>query len=166
MSEIVLNRVDDRLIHGQVMIGWLGLRRANTVWIADDAVATNPMMLDIFRFAAPSGIKIEAFTVDKIAEKLRDLSSGHDRTILLAKVPKTFLRLLEKGYRASDINYGAMAHKANSRNIASNCDLSAEEIEDTEKLHQQGIRIWIQLVPSGGQKPIEWEVARKKAGLK
>ncbi len=40
MSEIVLNRVDDRLIHGQVMIGWLGLRRANTVWIADDAVAT------------------------------------------------------------------------------------------------------------------------------
>jgi len=94
------------------------------------------------------------------------LSSGHDRIILLAKVPKTFLRLLEKGYRASDINYGAMAHKANSRNVASNCDLSSEEIEDTEKLHQQNIRIWIQLVPFGGQKPMEWEAARKKAGLK
>ncbi len=145
MSEIVLNRVDDRLIHGQVMIGWLGL--------------------DIFRFAAPSGIKIEAFTIDKVAEKLRTLNSGHDRIILLAKVPKTFLRLLEKGYRASDINYGAMAHKAKSRNVASNCDLSLEEIEDTEKLYQQGIRIWIQLVPFGGQKPIEWGVARKKAGL-
>jgi len=166
MSEIVLNRVDDRLIHGQVMTGWLGLRRASAIWIADDAVATNPMMLDIFRFAAPSGIKIEAFTIDKIAEKLRDLSSGHDRIILLAKVPKTFLRLLEKGYKASDINYGAMAHKANSRNVASNCDLSSEEIEDTEKLHQQNIRIWIQLVPFGGQKPMEWGVARKKAGLK
>ena len=165
MSEIVLNRVDDRLIHGQVMTGWLGLRRANAIWIADDAVATNPMMLDIFRFAAPSGIKIEAFTIDKVAEKLRTLNSGHDRIILLAKVPKTFLRLLEKGYRASDINYGAMAHKAKSRNVASNCDLSLEEIEDTEKLHQQGIRIWIQLVPFGGQKPIEWAVARKKAGL-
>ena len=166
MSEIVLNRVDDRLIHGQVMTGWLGLRRASAIWIADDAVATNPMMLDIFRFAAPSGIKIEAFTLDAIAEKLRDLSSGHDRIILLAKVPKTFLRLLEKGYRASDINYGAMAHKPNSRNIASNCDLLPEEIEDTEKLHRQGIRVWIQLVPFGGQRPIEWEAARKKAGLK
>jgi len=149
-----------------VMTGWLGLRRASAIWIADDAVATNPMMLDIFRFAAPSGIKIEAFTLDAIAEKLRDLSSGHDRIILLAKVPKTFLRLLEKGYRASDINYGAMAHKPNSRNLASNCDLLPEEIEDTEKLHQQGIRVWIQLVPFGGQKPIEWEAARKKAGLK
>lgn len=165
MSEIVLNRVDDRLIHGQVMTGWLGLRRASAIWIADDAVATNPMMLDIFRFAAPSGIKIEAFTIDKIAEKLRDLSSGHDRIILLAKVPKTFLRLLEKGYKASDINYGAMAHKANSRNVASNCDLLPEEIADTERLHQQGIRIWIQLVPFGGQKPMEWQAARKKVGL-
>jgi PTS system mannose-specific IIB component len=124
------------------------------------------MMLDIFRFAAPSGVRLEAFTVDKMAEKLSGLSSGSDRVILLAKVPKTFLRLVEKGYKPSDINYGAMAHKAGSRNIASNCDLSNEEIEDTEKLYQHGIRVWIQLVPMGSQKPIEWEVARKKAGLK
>jgi PTS system mannose-specific IIB component len=166
MSEVVLNRVDDRLIHGQVMTGWLGVRRANTIWIADDAVASNPMMLDIFRFAAPSGVKIEAFTIEKMAERLVDLSKGNDRIILLTKVPQTFLRLMEKGYRPSDINYGAMAHKAKARNVAPNCDLSPEEIEDTEKLYQQGMRIWIQLVPFGGQKPIEWETARKKAGLK
>jgi D-glucosaminate PTS system EIIB component len=166
MSEIVLNRVDDRLIHGQVMTGWLGLRRANSIWIADDGVATNPMMLDIFRFAAPSGVKLEAFSIDNIAERLHGLSSGHDRVILLAKVPRTFLHLLEKGYRPSDINYGAMAHKPNSRNVASNCDLAPAEIEDTEKLHRQGIRIWIQLVPFGGQKPLEWETVRKKVGLK
>lgn len=166
MSEVVLNRVDDRLIHGQVMTGWLGARRANTIWIADDAVASNPMMLDIFRFAAPSGVKIEAFTIEKMAERLIDLSKGNDRIILLTKVPQTFLRLMEKGYRPSDINYGAMAHKAKARNVAPNCDLSPEEIEDTEKLYQQGMRIWIQLVPFGGQKPIEWETARKKAGLK
>lgn len=166
MSEVVLNRVDDRLIHGQVMTGWLGLRRANTIWIADDAVATNPMMLDIFRFAAPSGISIEAFTIDRVAEKLLNMGSAHDRIIVIAKVPKTFVRLLEKGYRASDINYGAMAHKPNARNIASNCDLSPEEIEDTEKLHQSGIRVWIQLVPFGGQKMLEWSNVRKKAGLK
>lgn len=166
MSEIVLNRVDDRLIHGQVMTGWLGLRRANTIWIVDDAVATNPMMLDIFRFAAPSGITIEAFTIDRMSERLRNLESGHDRIIIIAKVPKTFLRLLEQGYKPSDINYGAMAHKPHSRSVASNCELSPEEIEDTEKLHQHGIRVWIQLVPFGGIKVVEWAAARKKAGLK
>lgn len=164
MSEVVLHRVDDRLIHGQVMTGWLGLRSANTIWIVDDAVATNPMMLDIFRFAAPAGVKIEAFTIDKVAPRLLDLGAGNDRIILLAKVPKTFLRLLEKGYRPADINYGAMAHKAQSRNVAPNCDLSPEEIADTEALYKYQIRVWIQLVPFGG-KPVEWETARKKAGL-
>src|SRR5215467_9687542 len=164
MSEVVLHRVDDRLIHGQVMTGWLKLRNANTVWIVDDAIASNPMMLDIFRFAAPAGVKIEAFTVDSIAPRLLDLSKGNDRIILLAKVPKTFLRLLEKGYRPADVNYGAMAHKAQSRNVAPNCDLSPEEIADTQALYKSQIRVWIQLVPFGS-KPVEWEAARKKAGL-
>jgi D-glucosaminate-specific PTS system IIB component len=165
MSEVVLHRVDDRLIHGQVMTGWLGLRSANTIWIVDDGVATNPMMLDIFRFAAPAGIKMEAFTVDKAAERLLDLGKGNDRIIVLAKVPKTFLRLLEKGYRPADLNFGAMAHKAQSRNVAPNCDMTLEEIADAEALSKQQVRIWIQLVPFGGQKPVEWETARKKAGL-
>ncbi|HET7375981.1 MAG TPA: PTS sugar transporter subunit IIB, partial [Anaerolineae bacterium] len=79
---------------------------------------------------------------------------------------KTFLRLMEKGYRPSDVNYGAMAHKAQSKNVASNCDLSPEEIADTEALFKQGIRVWIQLVPFGGQKEVEWEKARQKVGLK
>jgi len=165
MSEVVMNRVDDRLIHGQVITGWVGLRNVNSILIADDAVATNPMMLDIFRFAAPSGIKLGAMTVDKAAEKLLNLKEGNERIMLITKVPKTFLRLMELGYRPSDVNYGAMAHKPQSRNVAPNCDLSPEEIADTESLYKQGIRVWIQLVPFGGQKAVEWEKARQKAGM-
>ena len=160
-----MNRIDDRLVHGQVMTGWLGLRRANTIWIVDDAVATNPMMLDIFRFAAPAGIKMEAMAIDAATQRLSDLSQGGDKIILIAKVPKTFVRLLEGGYRPSDINIGAMAHKAQSRNVTQNCDLSPEEIEDTEVLHNTGIRIWIQLVPFGGHRAMDWKDARRKVGL-
>jgi D-glucosaminate-specific PTS system IIB component len=166
MSEVVMNRVDDRLIHGQVITGWLGLRNANAIWIVDDAVATNPMMLDIFKFAAPANCKIEAFTIDAAAERLQKLNEGKERVLLITKVPKTFLRLMELGYRPSDVNYGAMAHKAQSKNVAPNCDLSPEEIADTEALYKQGIRVWIQLVPFGGQKETDWEKARQKVGLK
>jgi D-glucosaminate PTS system EIIB component len=165
MSEIVMNRIDDRLVHGQVMIGWLGLRGASAIWIVDDVTANTPMMLDIFRFAAPAGIKMEALTVDQAAERLSDLNKGNDKIIMIVKVPKTFLRLLEKGYRPSDINYGAMAHKPQSRNVTQNCDLSPEEIEDTEKLCGEGIRIWIQLVPFGGYKATDWKDVRQKLGL-
>ncbi len=166
MSTVVMNRIDDRLIHGQVITGWLGLRSANTIIIVDDVVAKTPMMLDIFRFAAPAGVKLAAMTVDQASEKLKNLDQGNERIMLLTKFPNTFLRLLEKGYKPEDINYGAMAHKANSKTVAPNCDLTQQEIEDTEKLYNSGIRIWIQLVPFGGQKETDWSSVRNKLGLK
>ena len=160
-----MNRIDDRLVHGQVMIGWLGLRGANSIWIVDDVVANTPMMLDIFKFAAPAGINMQAMTVDQAAERLKNLSGGNEKVIMIAKVPKTFVRLLEAGYKPADINYGAMAHKAGARNVTQNCDLSPEEIEDTERLYKEGIRVWIQLVPFGGYKAIDWSGVRGKLGL-
>ena len=166
MSTVVLNRIDDRLIHGQVIVGWLGLRNANSILIVDDVVAKTPMMLDIFRFAAPSGVKLEANTVEQATGRLTTLEKGNDRILLITKFPNTFLQLLELGYKPTDINYGAMAHKANSKNVAPNCDLTPQEIEDTEKLYQSGIRIWIQLVPFGGQKEVEWVNVRNKLGFK
>jgi D-glucosaminate PTS system EIIB component len=166
MSTVVMNRIDDRLIHGQVITGWLGLRSANNILIVDDVVAKTPMMLDIFRFAAPSGVLLAAMTVDQAAERLQNLDKGSERIMLLAKFPSTFIRLLEKGYKPTDINYGAMAHKANSRNVAPNCDLTQQEIDETEKLYRSGIRIWIQLVPFGGQKETDWSSVRSKLGIK
>ena len=169
MAEIGMNRIDDRLIHGQVMIGWLQLRNANTIWIVDDKVANTPMLIDIFSFAAPAGIKIEAFTVDDAGEKLVKLDElGNKKIILLVKEPETFLRLLEKGYKPEDINYGAMGAKSaeiSTIEVAPNCSLTDEEIQHTEELQNRGIRVWIQLTPFGGQRVTEWTKARKKAGL-
>jgi PTS system mannose-specific IIB component len=124
------------------------------------------MMLDLFRFAAPPGIKLEAIVVDTAIERLKNLAQGNDRIMILAKVPSTFLRLLDSGYKPADINYGAMASKPNSKNVAPNCNLTAQEIEETEKLHQAGIRVWIQLVPLGGQKEVDWTSIRSKLGFK
>jgi mannose/fructose/N-acetylgalactosamine-specific phosphotransferase system component IIB len=171
MSEIVMNRIDDRLIHGQVMVTWVGMKRCNTIWIVDDQVAKNPMMLDIFSFAAPQGIKIDAFTIDQASEQIKSLSPdrGNKRIILLVKHPESFVRLTDAGYIPDDINYGAMANKSvdpkAAVEVAPNCMLSLQDIEFTEKLHNRGIHIWIQLVPHGGHKVVDWKDARKKAGL-
>lgn len=164
MAEIVMSRVDDRLVHGQVITGWLGLRNANCIWIVDDDVATDQVMLNIFRFATPTGVKLEVFTIDQAAEKVTSLGKGHERILLLAKCPGTFLRLVEKGYMPEDINYGAIANKPGSTNVGPNCALSAQEMNDTEKMYQQGIRIWFQLVPMGTHKVYEWRNIRKKFG--
>jgi len=164
MSEVVMHRVDDRLIHGQVIVGWVGLRNVNTIWIVDDFVAKNTMMLNIFKFAAPPGIGLTAMTIDEASEKLKHLDEGRARILLIAKVPQTLVRLMEMGYMADDVNFGAMAHKPNSVKIGSQTELTPEEAEAAEKLYQAGAHVWILLVPHGGQKTVEWENARKKFG--
>lgn len=170
MAKVVMNRIDDRLIHGQVMTGWLQLRAADTIWIVDDDVANNPMMLDIFSFAAPAGVQIKAFEVNEALEKLANIEeAGRRSVIVLAKHPNTFLRLIEGGYEPSDINYGAMANKSVNQGatieVAPNCSLTREDIEATDKIAEKGIRVWIQLVPFGGHKPQEWSNVRKKSFL-
>ena len=152
MSEVVMHRVDDRLIHGQVIVGWVGLRNANTIWIVDDFVAKNSMMLNIFKFAAPPGIKLIAMTVDEASERLKNLDEGNDRILLIAKVPQTLVRLKEMGYMADDVNFGAMAHKPDSVKVGSQTELTPEEAEAAELLYQAGAHVWILLVPHGGQK--------------
>lgn len=165
MSEVVFHRVDDRLIHGQVIIGWVGLRNVNTIWIIDDFVAKNSMMLNIFKFAAPPGIKIIAMTVDEASERLSNLQDGKDRIMLIAKVPQTFVKLMEMGYKPEEVNFGAMAHKPNSIRLGQQTELTPEEAEAAEKLYQAGVHVWILLVPMGGQKTVEWVDARKKCGF-
>jgi D-glucosaminate PTS system EIIB component len=170
MAQVVMNRMDDRLIHGQVMTGWLQLRGADTIWIVDDDVANNPMMLDIFSFASPAGVQIKVFEVDAVLERLINIEeAGRRRVIVLAKHPMTFLRLIEGGYEPSDINYGAMANKSVDQSttieVAPNCSLTQEDIEATDTIAGKGIRVWIQLVPFGGHKPQEWSDIRRKLKL-
>ena len=166
MSTIVMNRCDDRLIHGQVITGWMNLRNANTIWIIDDVVAKTPMMLDIFRFAAPPGIKLVAMTIDEAIERLKTIDQGSDRILMIAKRPGTFVRLMDAGYTPSDVNFGAMAKKPQSKTVGPNCDLDPQEMADTESLHTRGIRVWMQLVPFGGNKEVDWANVRGKFGYK
>ena len=62
MQNLVLTRIDDRLIHGQVMTAWIKNRKANQVVIIDDDVANDEYMIDVLEMAIPEEIAIGIFT--------------------------------------------------------------------------------------------------------
>src|SRR5262249_30784164 len=62
----VLHRIDDRLIHGQVVIAWGQHLRPRRIWIVDDAAAGNPWERDLLSEAAP-GIEVRVLTVEEAA---------------------------------------------------------------------------------------------------
>ena len=62
MKNLVLTRIDDRLIHGQVMTSWIKNKGANQVVIVDDGTANDQYMIEVLEMAIPEEIAIGIFT--------------------------------------------------------------------------------------------------------
>ena len=62
MENVLLARVDDRLIHGQVMTAWMKLLPAKEIIVIDNKVAKDEFMITVLEMAAPTGVKVKVFT--------------------------------------------------------------------------------------------------------
>ena len=67
MAELVLARVDSRLVHGQVLVKWTKQTRANSICIVDDEVAQDAMLIGLFKMAMPKGTTLEVLTAEEVA---------------------------------------------------------------------------------------------------
>ena len=70
MRNVVLARVDDRLIHEEVVTAWTPTFRANKIIIIDDEVAKDTFNVRVVKALAPAGTKVIVYNVEKAAEKL------------------------------------------------------------------------------------------------
>jgi len=147
MSNIVLVRIDDRLIHGQIMTSWVKYTRANTIVIVDDGVANDPFMEKVLKMAVPSEIKVDVFSTDKAIEILKLEDHGSKEIIILAKYPKTIHALIEGGVDIKDINMGGMGASVGRKSLYKNISVSPEEREILKKMVSIGKNIFMQIVP-------------------
>ena len=83
-------RIDDRLIHGQVVIGWTRTKSINFILAVDDEVATNKMQVKLMKMATPPGVKSEVLSANDAVKLLQ--SGKLDK----AKVFLVMLVMLEK----------------------------------------------------------------------
>jgi len=109
---VVLARVDDRLIHGQVVLGWGRPLAAERIVLVDDTVAGAPWEQDIYRTAAPMGVTIAFATVADATAELPTWVADPVRTILLTGDLHT-MATLHRAHPAllPRINLGGIHHR-------------------------------------------------------
>ena len=71
MENLMLARIDDRLIHGQVMTAWMKVKPAKQIIVIDDKVAKDSFMIDVIELAAPVGVKVSVLTCDAAVAELK-----------------------------------------------------------------------------------------------
>lgn len=145
MENILLARVDDRLIHGQVMTAWLKRYPAKQVIIVDDGVAKDDFMASVLQMAAPTGVKVRVFSCEKAIQLMG--KGIKNPTILLAKSPITYKRMIDGGLDLTAINIGGMGINETRKTFYKNIAASDEEKEAMKNLLDRGIDVKIQVIP-------------------
>lgn len=149
---LVFFRVDDRLIHGQVITGWSKSYSADAIYVVDDKVANDDFLKQVITMAAPPNVKVKVYTVEKAITKLK--KEKDEKAIVLTKTPMQMKALLEAGIGVNEINIGGMGTAPGRKNVLRNIQISKEEVDLLRELESKyGIHIYFQIVP--GDKRVE-----------
>lgn len=140
-------RIDDRLIHGQVIASWCRHQRFTHIVIVDDAVAHDPFLRDVLTLAAPPGLVVEVFSLDEGAERLSQDYPERSTTMVLVRSPQVAYALYQRGVRFQHLNVGSVGSAPGRRTVFKNIALSDEEIALLQGLYQQGVQITLLTVP-------------------
>lgn len=152
ISDFGLVRIDDRLIHGQVVAVWCKHKNFKRIIILDDGVAKDSFMQQVLRLAAPPGIQVEAMEVEANIELLNALPNK-ESVMLLMKTPQTAKRLFDAGLQFSALNIGGMGMMQGRKNVYRNISMSDEEKSMLKELSDKGVKIALYILPNDKSKP-------------
>lgn len=146
---LVLCRVDDRLIHGQVVIGWGRPLAARRILLVDDDVAANPWEQDLYRMAVPDGIGIIFAGTRDAVDRLAGWQADPERSILLTGSIQSLAALHAADPAALHrINLGGVHHRPGRTERLPYLYLTPEEYAALLELESRGADITAQDVPS------------------
>ncbi len=152
---IILARIDDRLIHGQVIEGWVNFLKATCILVADDKVAANPLQRSIMEISVPERLKVIIGKVEEICEKVRSSSLDSERAILLFSNPVDVVRCLKAGLSFPKINLGGLHFVPGKRKIMDVLAVDDADLEALQDILRQGVKVEIQTVPTEKPQPLE-----------
>jgi len=159
---VVLVRIDDRLIHGQIVESWIKLLKINHVIVVDDFVANDRMQKALFSMAVPDHTKISILTLAQAKEAILDDQFQGDRAMLLFASPQDVLNLMNKGVRIEEVNVGGMHYSPQKKQILKAISVSKEDIQAFQELDRLGVHLEARMVPDDEKTDI-MDIIRREA---
>ena len=145
---ILLYRIDDRLIHGQVIIGWGRPLGIDFILLVDDLVRESPWEQDLYRMGVPDGIEVIFISSREAAEVVPRYAGDGRRGILLAGEIGTMVALQADGVPIPRLNLGGIHHKPGRTERLPYLYLTDEELASLRNLEETGVEIAAQDLPT------------------
>ncbi len=145
----IFYRVDDRLIHGQIVAAWVPYIRATRIVVADDELTDNVLQAKIVRMAAPPKIRVEILSVHQAVLFMAQQHSGPGLlTIMLFAGLDSVVEALDDGLYLTELNIGNIHNAPGKIQLTESVSLDRHEIECLRRLRDAEVKVYIQPVPT------------------
>ena len=151
---LALYRIDDRLIHGQVVVGWGQPLNASFIVLVDDEVSSSDWEQDLYRMGVPPQIEVIFASVEQAAGQLATWEADDRVGILLVGDIDTAVALSARAPQVRRFNVGGVHHRAGRRERLRFVYLTDEEAAKLRRLAAGGVEVTAQDVPTARPVPI------------
>lgn len=152
-ENILLARIDNRLVHGQVGMTWVNTLGANLVVVANDDVSQDSVQQNLMEMVIPETAGIRFFSIEKTI-KIIDKSIPSQRILLVIRTPQDALRLIEGGVKVDTINVGNLHFAEGKKQLSETVSVDQDDINTFNKLHELGVKLEVQGIPNEGKKDL------------
>jgi PTS system mannose-specific IIB component len=149
-----LIRIDDRLVHGQVMAAWARALRTTRILVLDDAAAADLFSRQVMQAAMPAHIRLEVEPIRQSAARLAEAERDGSRTLALLRDVEAAARL-HALHPLRALNVGGAGMAQGRQLVWRSIALSPDELAALRGLRRDGVDVYLQMIPSDPRKPIE-----------
>ncbi|QDE93057.1 PTS sorbose transporter subunit IIC [Myxococcus xanthus] len=155
---ITLVRVDNRLIHGQVVEAWLPFLKVSRVVVADDEAASSPLIRAAMALAVQSAIEVQILPLSQV--DFAALSKDGVRTLVLLRDVASVPFAHAHGLAMDELNLGNVHFGTGRRQVSPSVFLAEAELTTLQQLADKGVRVAARAVPA--EKPVELPDLRER----
>lgn len=150
---LVLTRIDNRLIHGQILESWVPFVQADCILVANDGIAGRPLQKMMMQAAVPSRLRVEIGTIVEMTRLLQSGRLDPCRVLLLFSNTRDALRAYQGGLEYQRLNLGNLHADSGKTRMSCTVFLDSANVADLEALEQSGVEIWSRCIPTDMERP-------------
>lgn len=144
---VIMVRVDDRLLHGQIICSWVPHIKADALVVASDEAARDSLVSEIISSCGHKGLSV---CVKSIKDAVSHVNSGEcgGRVILIVGDLKDAMAVYEEGFRFETLNLGNIHHEEDGREVTPSIIINREDEEIIRRFESFGVKMDIRDVPA------------------
>ena len=152
---VVLFRIDDRLIHGQVVVGWGQATQAGFIVLVDDEVRVSDWEQELYRMGVPPSVDVEFASLAEAIEKVPAWEADARKGIVLTGDIETMAALCAGAPSVRTVNVGGVHFRAGRTERLRYVYLTDEEAARLRRLAASGVEVTAQDVPTVSPVPLD-----------